>query len=202
MHAYLLIGEDTQTTKDAKLLAEKLKAKVFEFPLEKIEDVRGLNSFVGLSMGEPTAIVARNLNGATTEALNAFLKNLEEPQEGLYYILTSLSLASLPETIVSRCQIISSSSSSILDISLVQEVQDFLKAPVGKRLVRVAEIRERQEAKDFANNLILGCHRLMLSQDDPTIYSSAVRAASFTRRALEANGNVVVQLAHLAISLV
>jgi len=202
MHAYLLIGEDTQTTKDAKLLADKLKAKVFEFPLEKIEDVRQLNSFVGLSMGEPTAIVARNLNGATLEALNAFLKNLEEPQEGLYYILTSLRLASLPETIVSRCQVISSSSSSILDTSLVEEVQDFLKAPVGKRLARVAEIRDRQEAQDFANNLILGCHSLMLSQDDPTIYSSAVRAASFTRRALEANGNVVVQLANLAVSLV
>ena len=202
MHAYLLIGEDTQTAKDAKLLADKLKAKVFEFPLEKIQDVRQLNSFVGLSVGEPTAIIARNLNLATVEALNAFLKNLEEPQEGLYYILTSLSLKSLPETIVSRCQIISSKSRSMLDASLIQDVQEFLKAPIGKRLVRVAEIRDRQEAKDFANNLILGCHSLMLSQDNPTIYSRAVRTASFTHRALEANGNVVVQLANLAVSLV
>jgi hypothetical protein len=202
MHAYLLIGEESQTTQKAKKLAKSLKAKILEFPLEKIEDVRQLNSFVGLSVGEPTVVFARNIHAATLEALNAFLKNLEEPQEGLYYILSAESPKALPETIVSRCQVIFSTTSYSLDPTLISQAQDFLQAPVGEKLAKLAEIRDRQEAKDFTNNLILSCHGLMLSQKDPTIYSRAIRSASFTRRALEANGNVIVQLANLAVSLV
>jgi len=202
MHAFLLIGEDSQTLEEAKRLANRLKAKVFEFPLEKIEDVRDLNSFTGLSLTEPTAVVVRKIEEATLEALNAFLKNLEEPQEGLFYILTSLSTKSLPETIVSRCQIVISTTINQLDATFISETQDFLNAPVGKKLAKVSEIKDRQEAKAFTNNLILCSHALMLSQKDSTIYSRAIRTASFTKRALEANGNVTVQLANLAVSLV
>ena len=202
MHAFLLIGEDIQVTEAARDLANKLKAKIFEFPLEKIEDVRGLNSFVGLSIGQPTAVLARNMQNATLEALNAFLKNLEEPQEGLFFILTSTSIKALPETIVSRCQVIFSKVEEAVDMPYLVQTQEFLEASVGEKLTKVSEIRDRQEAKDFTNNLILSCHRLMLSQNNPTIYSRAIRTASFTRHALEANGNVTLQLANLAISLV
>lgn len=202
MHAFLLIGDDIQTTEAARALGQKLKAKVLEFPLEKIEDVRQLNSFVGLSVGQPTAVLATNMQNATLEALNAFLKNLEEPQEGLFYILTSTSLKALPETIISRCQVIFSKAEAVVDMPYLAQTQEFLEASVGEKLTKVSEIKDRQEAKDFTNNLIFSCHRLMLSQNNPTIYSRAIRTASFTKHALEANGNVALQLANLAISLV
>jgi hypothetical protein len=202
MHAYLLIGEEEQTAQATQKLADSLKAKIFDFPLNKIEDVRALNSFVGLSLASPTAIVAKDLNQATLEALNAFLKNLEEPQAGLYYILTSPSLRNLPETIISRCQVRLLKRESGQDEALILPADDFLKAGVGEKLALVSSIKDRGEAKDFTNNLILGLHSLMLSQNDPTIYSRAIRVASFTQRALEANGNVTIQLANLAVSLV
>jgi hypothetical protein len=202
MHAYLLIGEESQTSKEAGALATKLKTITYEFPLKKIEDVRQLNSFVGLSLKKPTAIIAKNVEQATVEALNAFLKNLEEPQETLFFILTASSLAPLPSTIVSRCQVILLKSTSSPEEKIIASAEEFLEASEGERLAIVSGIKDRQGAKDFTNGFILGCHSLMRTANRPTIYSRAIRAASFTRRALEANGNVSAQLANLAVSLV
>jgi hypothetical protein len=202
MHAFLLIGDDSKAQEEAGKLAAKLKARLLEFPLKKIEEVRQLNLFVGLSLGEATAIFVRELGLSTLEALNAFLKNLEEPQEGLYYILAAQSLKSIPETIVSRCEVRSLKVSGCQDASAISETRGFLESPVGEKLAAVSRIRDRQEARDFVTSFILGCHSLMLGAPDPTIYSRAIKVASFSKRALEANGNVTVQLANLAVSLV
>jgi DNA polymerase III gamma/tau subunit len=84
MHAYLLIGTDSEKLKaKSDELAKKLHAKIMEFPLVKIDDVRSLNNLIRLSFNEPTLIVCQNIHEAGEAALNAFLKNLEEPQENI-----------------------------------------------------------------------------------------------------------------------
>jgi hypothetical protein len=203
MHAYLIVGEEEESLKEAEILAKRLKLKVFEFPLQKIEDVRQLGSFVSLSLGEPTAIVSTNIDQATPEAMNAFLKNLEEPQEGLFYILTTSNLRAIVPTIVSRCQVISLVPTYGPSGQNSQMAKNFLESPVGEKLKLTSEIKDRDLAKTFVTSFILGCHSLMLGeQKEHTIYSRAIRAASFTKAALEANGQVTIQLTNLVTSLV
>src|SRR4030065_2729676 len=96
MHAYLLVGQDNSNLKNKiSNLAKKLHAKIMEFPLSKIDDTRSLNNLIRLSFSEPTLIVCSNIHEAGDEALNALLKNLEEPQENIYFDLTAPSARSV-----------------------------------------------------------------------------------------------------------
>jgi len=203
MHAYLIVGGENVASQKALELAKTLKAKVLEFPLQKIEDVRALGSYVSLIIDQPTAVLAKSVETATAEAMNAFLKNLEEPQEGLFYILTCSNTKSLPPTIISRCQIITLGRPQDSSNEVKSFAQSFLEAPQGTRLKLVADIKERQEALSFVTNFILGCHGLMVQgKGQHTIYSKAIRTASFTKAALEANGQIGIQLTNLVCSLV
>ena len=106
MHAFLIIGNSEERIAYSKKLVAKLKVKTLEFPLSKIADTRELGKVTKLSFNTPTAILINSIDEITEEAGNAFLKNLEEPQENIFYILTANSLAAVLPTIVSRCQII------------------------------------------------------------------------------------------------
>ena len=107
MHAYLIVGTDKGAVRvKTGELANKLKVKTLEFQLVKIEDTRSLNSYLKLKLTSPTAIIINSIEEATPEAANAFLKNLEEPQEDLYFILTTESIHKVLPTLVSRCQIV------------------------------------------------------------------------------------------------
>ena len=104
MHAFLIVGGETG--ENIKTLVKKLRAKPIEFSVSKVEDVRELNSFTSLLVASPQAIILRNIENSTSEALNALLKNLEEPAENIFYILTCQNLSQVLPTIVSRCEIV------------------------------------------------------------------------------------------------
>ena len=95
MHAFLLISQNSDVESQIYGLSKKLHTKIMEFPLIKIDDVRSLNNLIRLEFNEPTLIVCKNINEAGEEALNAFLKNLEEPQENIYFALTAPSIRKL-----------------------------------------------------------------------------------------------------------
>ena len=203
MHAYLIVGDDLSTRREADILAKSLKVSLLEFPLSKIEDVRQLGSFVSLSLENPTAIYASGVDKATGEAMNAFLKNLEEPQEGLYYILTAESIGAVLPTIVSRCQVIVRSAGNRAEDSVIDSAKNFLEAGIGEKLAHISEIKDRDAALAFVTELIIGYHGLMLKTENTyTIYSRTIREATFCKKALEGNGNVTIQLTNLVSSLV
>ena len=80
MHAYILIGRDRVQVKESiNNLVEKLKGNPLEFSIEKIEMVRDLVKFLRFSQSENTIIIIKDVDMAGTEAVSAFLKNLEEP---------------------------------------------------------------------------------------------------------------------------
>ena len=113
MHAYLLINQDLNVKSQIEDLAKKLNAKMLSFPIVKVEDTRNLNDLIRLSFNEPTLIICERINEAGDEALNAFLKNLEEPQENIYFALTAPSVRKVLPTIVSRCEIVKIRSTNI-----------------------------------------------------------------------------------------
>ena len=191
MHAFILIGNNSEElSAETRELAKKLKARILEFPLKKIEDTRSLNNLIRLSLTEPTMIVSENIHEATTEALNAFLKNIEEPQENLYFALTAPSVRKVLPTIVSRCQVISLSSKKLVTES--EKINQFLEAKTGQRLAFFDKIRDRKEAIDLVEELIFHLHK----KGELTNMEILLKTLS----GLKANGNVNLQLSDLAIN--
>ena len=202
MHAYLLVGQTTdnlqQTTNN---LAKKLHAKIMEFPLVKIDDVRSLNNLIRLSFNEPTLIVCRDIHEAGEAALNAFLKNLEEPQENIYFALTAPSTRKVLPTIVSRCQIIKLKTQNS-KLKSYDEAEEFMKLPIGEKLAFVDKIKDREKAIELAENLVNFLHSGL--HENRVKYSAQAKnseTAQKTLSGLKANGNVNLQLSNMVINL-
>lgn len=156
MHAYLFIG--TKTTDNQQLITKLVKnnkARILPCELQKIADVRNLRKLVKLKFNQKTAIVIENIDDATTEAQNAFLKNLEEPQENLIYILIAKNLNNVIDTIISRCEVIKihSSGSKIQDKEK-KTVAKFQSSNIDYKFDYLGKIKDRAEAIKFVENLV------------------------------------------------
>lgn len=190
MHAYLITGiTNDNFEKEIQDLSKKLSAEIFESALLKIEDVRNLNNLIRLSFSKPTLIVSRNIHEASTEALNAFLKNLEEPQDNIYFALTTPNTNKLLGTIVSRCQVIRALNE--LDDNSNEEVEKFLTLSVGKKLSFFDKIKDRGTAIDFIESLVF----FLKNKREFSNMELLIK----TLTGLKANGNVNLHLSNLAI---
>jgi len=201
MHAYLLVGGNEDLLHDKAVdMAKKQKLSFLEFPLNKIEDVRNLNRFTSFSLSKPTAIYIKNIDVATSEALNAFLKNLEEPQEKLVYFLGAATIHNLLPTIISRCQV-TKVGNGRLQIKN-SHVEDFCKMTLPEKLTFITNIKKRDEAKLFLDSYIYFYHNKLARPN--ANYPSAVqnlKCALKSMSAIKANGNVLLQLTNFVISV-
>ncbi len=71
--------------------------------IDQIREVKKKTSLTSATRGK-NVIIIMNADEMTTEAANAFLKTLEEPQENTIIILTTSRRDQLPQTILSRTQ--------------------------------------------------------------------------------------------------
>ena len=199
MHAFLITGSSSQQSKtQIQNLAKKLNTKIFEFSLQKIEDVRNLNNLIRLSFNEPTLIVCEDIHNASEEALNAFLKNLEEPQENIYFALTAASQKKVLPTIVSRCQIIKSGSGekNLPD----KDVEKFLEMTTGEKFSYVDKIKDRQVALKLVEDTVNILHGNLSGRGVKyTDIARHIEIALETYSRLKLNGNVNLQLSNFVI---
>ena len=202
MHAYLLIGQGTDNfRKTSENLSKKLHAKIMEFPLIKIEDVRSLNNLIRLSFNEPTLVVCRNIHEAGEEALNAFLKNLEEPQENIYFALTAPSTRKVLPTIVSRCEIIRVQ--GVMNSLQMGDAEKFMHLTTGKKLAYIDKIKDRDKAIELAESLVYFLHSSLHENGVKySIQATNLETAAKTLSGLKANGNVNLQLSNFVIKLI
>lgn len=171
-----------------------------EFPLAKIADTRELRKITKLSFNSPTAILINNIDLATEEAVNAFLKSLEEPQENISYILTANSLAAVLPTIVSRCQVIKIANSE-KRIAYSGNAEKFLELTTGEKLALIDKIKDRGEAQVFVQNSIEVSHfNLLNSVKNRSKTAMNLEILIKTLNNLKLNGNVGLQLANMVIS--
>ena len=204
MHAFLLIGKNKDLlSKNIELIAEEKKSRILRNTLEKIEDVRELSGLLKLSQKEPLTIVVENIDKATPEALNSFLKNLEEPAKNITFILTSEHEHAVLPTISSRCQIISiGGQRETSDTWNEEKLEAFLKGACGEKLSLVSSIKSRDDAKAFLEHLIYKLHKKLLKEG-----GSKSRNAKFLQISEEAfnrvnlNGNVSLQLTSMVVKL-
>lgn len=196
MHAYLVTGNNQELVQErVRELVSKLKVQRLNFSIQKIIDTRELNKFTNLALNEKTAIVIENFDGAGEEAQNAFLKNLEEPQENLIYILTARNEESVLPTIASRCQIVETGNAGLtIGESERKKIEKFLAKSVGEKLKETSGITKREDAILFIKEILVILHERF--NNDPNLLHS-VELTSQTLRNLELNGNVQIQLTNL-----
>lgn len=173
------------------------KDKIIEFPFEKISDVRDLQNFLKLTR-EDCVIHLNNVNLATTEAQNAFLKHLEEPQKNVKYLITVKSTFGILPTILSRCEIINISKDKRI---VSKEVADFPEKSVTEKLAYTANIKKRQDAVNFCEDLIYLLRNKMLTGKKKQENANSILAVQRALTNIKNNGNIMLQLANLAIKL-
>ena len=200
MHSFLIVGSNK------KLVSEKIDDIIKKYSLKridflggKIEEIRKLNSFTSLSLKEKTAIVIENIDKSTNEAVNAFLKNLEEPQENLYFLLTATSIHKVLPTIISRCQVIGTSQKR--EVEDEKNLKSFLKMKPSEKLIFFDKIKKREEAIVFFENLIFFVHqKLHENTENLNLSANILKVAQETLSRLEKNGNVNLQLTYFVVN--
>jgi len=207
MHAYIIVGKDEELIKDkARSLAESHLAKLTPFNLEKIADVKELSKLTRLTLSK-TAFFIEHVDEATTDALNAFLKQLEEPGENIIYILTARSEEKVLPTIVSRCQIVKVQrivASSMSKFKVQSEgTNEFLNTSIGEQFTKLDKVKKREEAIEFMQYLIEELHQELISstKNDLLCVTTYLSLAQQTLTALLKNGNVTSQLTRFVVAV-
>ncbi len=116
---------------------------VSEKPIS-VDTIRSIQHYVqyGPHYARYMVIVIHNAHDMTVEAANAFLKSLEEPMQGVCFILTTIHPARLLKTIVSRCQLLDFpvTSPNISEPETVISFSRYCEMPVYERFSYHAEL--------------------------------------------------------------
>lgn len=200
MHAYLIIGKDLSAVSEkANKIVKEHRAILLNFPLAKIEDTRELGKFLKLSTKNTTAIFIKEIDKSTKEALNAFLKNLEEPQQNIIFILSASNEYKILSTIISRCQIIRVQSNVAMTNS--HFARNFQNKNSGEKLLELSNIRTKDEAIAFIERFLDSLHLILIENDNKKRTARVYKKANDALKALYANGNVTLQLANFVINI-
>jgi DNA polymerase-3 subunit delta' len=182
MHAFLITGNSTEyLVQSIDKIAKENRAKQIPFTLQKIDDAKELKKLVKFSFSEKTAIVINDIDQATTETANAFLKNLEEPTKNIIYILTTKNLSGVLPTIISRCEVVRVQG---IGYRVQAEKQNYKDA---------LDIKDRDEAIKFIEDLLITDHQNKVFENMENYLK--------TIRSLKLNGNVSLQLANLVVTM-
>jgi hypothetical protein len=93
----------------------------------------------------------------TKEAGNALLKALEEPPDGVFFILLSPTVAQIMPTLRSRSRIISLGQN---DSSKNQQAIDFFDMSIPKRMAMIASLADKREQLALARGLLVSAQAL------------------------------------------
>lgn len=144
----------------------------------KVEDIRELKSLVNLAhSGQYRVIMLDEIHAASSAAMSAFLKQLEEPPPGVLYILATTEFQQIPATVASRC--------------ITLQFYSVNPKHIYDRLVEVAE-KERLQYEPEALKLIAvkadGAVRDALMLLDQLSYLDTITVAHF-KQAFPGNPN-------------
>lgn len=149
MHAFLTSGDNIQDI----VLKQNIKTQI-TFVLQKIDDARELKKILKFKTGEKTAVVINDIDSATEEALNAFLKVLEEPGENINFILTAKNLENVIPTIVSRCEVVKNRKLQEPKNQNNLKIKNFINSNLEQKIFIIERIKDRGDAIKFIEDLI------------------------------------------------
>jgi DNA polymerase III delta prime subunit len=203
MQSYLITGTKERVDKEIDKLIENIKALRLDFQVSKISDTKDLKEFTSKKLAQKTAIVINNFEKISEESQNAMLKNLEEPQENLFYILTAGSLNTILPTIISRCLLIETKTENSLEKEVEEKIKNFLRNKQGEKLKFTTNIKDREEASLFLSNIIFFLHKSLINEIDYNYKNilKSLKIAEYTLKNVKGNGNITLQLTNFVLNL-
>ena len=101
--------------------------------------------------GKAKVYILKNVEKTTKEAMNALLKILEEPTEGIYAIFTTKNINRILPTIISRCQVIElkPDNKEVLKEKLIAKGYEEEKASVLSYIIKDEDDLENLNQDDF-----------------------------------------------------
>jgi DNA polymerase III delta prime subunit len=109
--------------------------------------------------GAPRVIVLSDAHTLTPEAGNALLKILEEPPEGVTFILLVPTVARIMPTLRSRARLVSINQTSPTP---VKRAEAFIRTPIAGRLAMIAGLDGRLDQLELARELLVCAQELKL----------------------------------------
>jgi len=204
MHAFLLVGDNPEETeKEIDKLTKKYGTTPLEFSIDKIEKTRELSSFLKLSQPPNTTIIIREIDEATVDSLNAFLKNLEEPNANITFILQARNEFKVIPTITSRCQIIRIKKAVRgINKQSLQLSEKFTKGSIGEKFQIIEKSKKREDAVIFLQNLLEFLQsKITQSKTNLTGVATPLEITQQTLDAVNQNGNVTMQLTNMVVKM-
>ncbi|BCX14937.1 MAG: hypothetical protein KatS3mg088_620 [Patescibacteria group bacterium] len=202
MNSFLIVSKDEEKIEEKIEEITKTNSAIkSNFSLKKINDARELKQLTKLSHNQKLAIIIRNIEEASTPALNAILKNIEEPNQNIIFILTTKNIKSVLPTVVSRCQIIKLKSEEKIDAKIASKYLEFLNLKKGSQLLFINKIQKREDALKFLKELILTCQENIHQEENREKIANCLIQAHQAILAIKANGNVKLQLTRMVINI-
>lgn len=194
MHSFLIVGTDKYFLNlEVDGILNKFGAKRYDFTASKIDDVRSLINFAGLTKSEPIGLVLDNFDLISIEASNALLKTLEEGQKNTFFILCTTNEHAVPETIRSRCKIIYTKNNPLA--ASHKSTMKFIHGDLSSKLKHLTGLTKREDAETFLLSVINAADRLLLDKIISRKQGYFLLLATHkTYKSLKANGNVTIQL--------
>jgi len=194
MHAFIFEG------RNKNLLIQKAKEMaqdnyLFEFSCEKISDVRELLNFLKFSFERKTYIIIKNLENSKEEAMNAFLKTLEEPPRNVIFVIIVPSSNFLPKTIVSRCVIRKFAN----PIESKDFALNFLNSSDNQKFTLISEIKNKDQAEEFLEKLLASLHTILVEDEGKVKTSLIIKNVHETLSRIKGNANVALNLTNLIV---
>lgn len=199
MHAFLINSDNSQNiNQEITKIINKKKYDIFEYQIKNIDDVRYLIKYLNLKLTQPTVIVIRKLDLASKEALNALLKLSEEPQELVKIVATCSNINLLPQTIISRFQIISPKESVNVNFS---KVEGFLKSSISEKFTYFDKSTDRDTAIESLKEIQNYCQKMIEGKKRLTYISELADITQDALIKIKANGNLNLQLTNFIVNL-
>ncbi|MDB4984267.1 MAG: putative polymerase delta subunit [Patescibacteria group bacterium] len=161
-HATIVTGNRTSNLEHAKdfLMAQGIEVQgnsdVFVYDQESlgIDPVRDeIVRFVSSKKVTESRVVILSFDRATTEAQNALLKSIEEPQVGTYFLILVPNADSLLPTIRSRAQMIAGD--AIAGITRL-DATDFLKSNLAGRFALVESfVKNKKDEENLSKSEVI-----------------------------------------------
>lgn len=179
MHAFLIVGGSKEKRSgEVERLIKDWQVQAFdriiiapEGQSLTIGQVRDMASRLQLTPYQSSLVVGviYDAHFLTLPAQAALLKTLEEPPLHARIILEAETSSKLLSTIVSRCQIIDLGSfpnpSAEAVVRALEEIDQLLKAEIGKRLVLIEPLaKTREEALAWVDLAVAALRQLLLAQ--------------------------------------
>ncbi len=215
MHSYIISGS-TSTTREIEALSLCKRWNIHPFDIIRIENeessvgIAQIRAFISSLQLKPSQSLLHagfipQGELLTTAAQQALLKTLEEPPESVRIIISVPNISLMLPTIVSRCQVISMSSTDIfsdqeLDTAW-ETIVNLQKASIGQRVTICGNLGKTKEELSTFLSCSIAAVRKKLLQDDQVNpqYASLLHRLLHAKKYEATNINLQLYIEHIFI---